>query len=429
MTTLTTGRPSPAMFGTRGGVLADDGDIRSAVAEAGAATALADATVAQIDADNALEIINGAATLDAGHAWLGRFVAWPGPHEHDLATVWALGTHCVDRNMVMVHAAYGRLIFTGIKDSGKTHAMERTLELCPRPDIVSNTTGPALASQIATEHPVVGLDEMDLIIGDGQAAKDLRNILNSGYKPSGAFRRAKVKLPVYAAVAASGLAKVLRGNPYLDTLRSRSFIIDMRPAEPGEIEKYRSRLHEGGAAAIAAAFASWGEANAGAVGDAWPEIPEGLGNRDEEIAAAVLAVAEVAGGDWPERIRAAVCALLLGESDEEPDVAPAERITADVRAVWTGTQVGTADLAARLAALPRSPWGAIFPDPARAGIELASYLRPYGISPVKIWLGEEGRAAQGYKIGQFEGIWETGFVRQSPSGNGEPEDDQASDLR
>jgi hypothetical protein len=285
--------------------------------------------------------------------------------------------------------------------------MERTLELCPRPDIVSSTTGPALAGQIATEHPTVGLDEMDLVIGDGQAAKDLRNIMNSGYKPSGAFRRAKVKLPVYAPIAMSGLAKVLRGNPYLDTLRSRSFIIDMKPAKPGEIEKYRTRLHESGAKAIAMALASWGEANAGAVGDAWPEIPEGLSNRDEEIAAAVLALAEVAGGTWPERIRAAVCALLLGESDEEPDVAPAERIIADIRAVWTGTQVGTADLAARLAALPRSPWGAIFPDPARAGIELASYLRPYDISPVKIWLGDEGRAAQGYKIEQFEELWES----------------------
>jgi hypothetical protein len=361
----------------------------------------------------------GAATLDAARQWLSRFVSWPDEHSLNLATVWAAGAHCVDRDHVLVHAAYPRLIFTGELASGKTHAMEMLLGLCPRPDLTSNITAPALAKQIATEHSTVGIDEIDLIVGGGAGASDLRNLLNSGYKRSGCYRRANAKLPVFGALMIAGLASVLRGNDNLSTLRSRSVIIDMEPAQAGSVERYRSRLHDGGAAAIAAALASWGEINASDVADSWPDVPDDLINRAEEIAEPLLSVAEVAGGAWPERIRAAVRALLLGAHDDVPQLAPAERILADVRACWVGSQMRSAVLAERLSWMRGGPWQAIFPDPARAGTELAKYLVPHGISPVKIWLAEEQRSVQGYRLAQFEAAW------NAPAG---PEVDQVADL-
>lgn len=343
----------------------------------------------------------GAATLDAARDWLQRFVAWPSEDALNLCVLWAAAAHCTDRELVMVHAAFPSLIFTGLKNSGKTFAMEQVLSLCPRPDILGNTTAPSLAKQIATEHPTIGLDEMDLIVGNGNAQSDLRTLLNLRYKRSGAFRRVSGKLPVFCPLAMAGLASVLRGNSCLDTLRSRSIIIDMVPAEPGQVEKYRSRIHEPGAQAIAAALASWGEAFVGEVADAWPELPEGIANRDEEISTPILALAEVVGGEWPARAMSAVRALIMGESDADPMVAPAERILADVAAVWTGEQIGAGDLAARLACLKGSPWRVIFPDPARAGAELAEYLRPHGITPARVWLEDLGRHAQGYTADQF----------------------------
>jgi hypothetical protein len=365
--------------------------------------------------------VNGAETLRAGLEWLQRFVSWPSDHDALLAAVWALGTHCTDTKLVMVHPAYPRLIFTGEKASGKTFAMEQVLSLCPRADIASSASAPSIAEQIAKEHSTIGLDELDLVIGDGAAAKDLRNVMNSGYKVSGAYRRAKVRLPVFAPMALAGLASVLRGNPCLDTLRSRSIIIDMRPAQPGMVDKFRSRLHAAGAEAIREAFASWGEINAAAVAEAWPEIPDGLANRDEEIAAPLLAIGEVIGGEFPDRIRDAVCASMLGRTDAEPTVTPAERLLADISAVWTGAQVGSADLVRRLAGIKGSPWRAIFPDAARAGIELAHYLAPHDITPVKVWLPDEQRSAQGYKRAQFGAL-----LDNAPEG---PEGIQADDLQ
>jgi hypothetical protein len=308
----------------------------------------------------------------------------------------------------MVHAAYPRIIWAGEMDSGKTFAMERVGELCPRWDLVSDTSGPALAAQLSTEQSTVGIDEMDLLIGKGAGKADLRNVLNSGYKRGGAIRRVKGKMPVYAPVMIAGLASVVRGNDCLRTLRTRSFIVDMKPAPAGSIEKYRDRDHGPGAAALREALASWGKAHAPQVADAWPEIPEGLSNRAEEISEPLLALAEVVGGDWPDRIRAAVCALLLGQDDAEPAEAPGERILEDIRAAWPdGRQgVGSTELATRLTGLPGAPWAAIFPDPAQAGRELAAYLAPFGIGPVKIWLGAEHRSVNGYKIIQFEDRWE-----------------------
>ena len=90
----------------------------------------------------------------------------------------------------------------------------------------------------------------------------------------------------------------------------------------------------------------------------------------------------------------------LGQTDDEPTLAPAERLLSDIRDVWTGEQVSSRELVARLKSITGGPWRAIFPDPARAGIELAKYLAP-DIAPVKIWLPEEQRSAQGYKRAQF----------------------------
>jgi hypothetical protein len=389
-----------------------DGPVRNLghVRPGGAVTAELDVTV---------PAANGAATLDAARQWLARFVEWPDEHSLNIATVWAAGAHCVDREHVLVHAAFPRLIFTGAMASGKTHAMEMLLGLCPRPDLTSNITAPALAKQVAAEHSTIAVDEIDLIVGGGAGASDLRNLLNSGYKRSGCYRRANARLPVFGALMLAGLTSVLRGNDNLSTLRSRSVIIDMEPAQAGSVERYRSRLHDGGAAAIAAALASWGEINASDVGDAWPDIPDDLINRSEEIAEPLLSVAEVAGGVWPERIRAAVRALLLGAHDDVPQLAPAERILADVRACWVGSQMRSAVLAERLSWMRGGPWQAIFPDPARAGIELAKYLVPHGISPVKIWLADEQRSVQGYRLAQFEALW---------NATAGPEVDQVADL-
>ena len=163
---------------------------------------------------------NGAATLQAGYDWLRRFVYWPSDHAAVIAATWALGTHCTDRTLVMVHPAYGRLIVAGPKAAGKTFAVEQILSLCPRPDLASNATAPGVAEQISKEHSTIGLDELDLVIGDGNAAKDLRNLMNSGYKRSGAYRRAKMRYPIFAPMLLAGLTAVLRGNPSLDTLRS-----------------------------------------------------------------------------------------------------------------------------------------------------------------------------------------------------------------
>jgi hypothetical protein len=48
------------------------------------------------------------------------------------------------------------------------------------------------------------------------------------------------------------------------------------------------------------------------VADADPEVPEGVEGRAEDIWTPLLAVAEAAGGDWPERARAACLELALG---------------------------------------------------------------------------------------------------------------------
>jgi Protein of unknown function (DUF3631) len=42
----------------------------------------------------------------------------------------------------------------------------------------------------------------------------------------------------------------------------------------------------------------------------WPEMPDGIEDRNADVWEALIAIADLAGGDWPERARRAAVALV-----------------------------------------------------------------------------------------------------------------------
>ncbi len=68
-------------------------------------------------------------------------------------------------------------------------------------------------------------------------------------------------------------------------------------------------------------LAAWAAQQRDNLEDAQPEPAEGMSGRAEQIWEPLLAIADAAGGDWPERARAACAELTLanGVPDSEED--------------------------------------------------------------------------------------------------------------
>src|SRR5262249_10901482 len=150
--------------------------------------------------------------------------------------------------------------------------------------------------------------------------EDLRALLNAGHRRGAQVARcvgegsklSVKRFPVFAPVALAGIG----GLP--DTLESRSIVIALKrraPGEHGADVEYDQADAEGGQ--LRAALAKCAAANLDAVRKQRPQRVDGVRDRAADNWRALLALAEVAGGEWPELARAAAGELTAGPDDDQ----------------------------------------------------------------------------------------------------------------
>src|ERR1700752_5305904 len=92
----------------------------------------------------------------------------------------------------------------------------------------------------------------------------------------------------------------------------------------------------------------------GVLEDFYPELPDWLVDRPADVWEPLLAVADLAGGEWPERARVAA-GVLLSERSEEESINT--KLLADIRRVLGArTVIWTETLLSELHKLEESPW-------------------------------------------------------------------------
>ena len=108
-----------------------------------------------------------------------------------------------------------------------------------------------------------------------------------------------------------------------------------------------------------------------------PVLPSELDDRAQDAGEPLLAIADQAGGDWPDRARRALVELHGGR--ELDDESAGVRLLADIQTAFAERdRIATADLLAALHALDEAPWGDWYGKPLSAR-KLAEKLRPYGV--------------------------------------------------
>lgn len=394
--------------------------IRSAVVELDAAGELdgvddQDAATERAGDDSPAAVVDGAGpgprpwgarVLDEARAFIAAFWAPPNDAALDAYTVWLAGTHATDLDQRLVFETYPHL-FLGSKmpESGKSTGMHVGSLLAARGELLSHYTAPGLLGLIDAERAALFLDELDTTMGNGSGARDLRALLLDSYKRGGCFvhgnrgNTSRVKrTPVYAPIIGAGMWQNWISNPGLDAVRTRTIMVPCARRRAGQdVKPYRSRLYDRDARALNAGLAKWGRHNAERLADAWPDIPEGIADRDRELVEPLIAVGDAAGGDWPDRIRHAMMVLLRNEpTDDELDepTTPLEMLLADLSLVFgDADRLASRTLVERLAALPNSGWRR-YPSAQAAGRELADILAPVGVRPLAVWL--DGGTVKGY---------------------------------
>ncbi|WP_247647388.1 DUF3631 domain-containing protein [Arthrobacter sp. E3] len=287
--------------------------------------------------------------------------------------------------------------------------MELTEALSPRPVLSVNASVAYIFRKISDEAglPTLLMDEIDAVFSKGKAEgnEDLRGLLNSGYRKGATAGRAAIRgkeivteeWPSFCAVALAGL------NQLPDTLMTRSIVINMKRRQHGQkVESYRRRVNAPEAATLAEQLAEFAENVRMEVSEAWPDLPEGIEDRDADIWEPILAIADAAGGHWPDTARAAAV-VMVARAKEKPATLGI-RLLDDIRTAMAGMdRVSTNHLLDALHAMETAPWSNIKGEAIDSRF-LAKVLSKYEISTnntVKI----DGRSAKGYLRSHFADAW------------------------
>jgi hypothetical protein len=348
------------------------------------------------------EHVDGALLLDEVHQALVRYVAFSSPEAADAVTAWIACTHA---QVAWEHAT--RLVIKSpVRRCGKSRTLEVLVELAHQVLATTNISVAALVRSIGlVDPPTIVLDEADTVFATrrgerSESAEDLRGILNSGHARGwpyirwDATTRKREECPTFAMAAIAGIGDLP------DTIEDRAVIVTMRRRAPGEqVARFRRKRSVPPLRALRERLHEWMASIAGELADAEPDLP--VEDRAADVWEPLVAVADAAGGDWPERIRRA-CALLTGAgADDEAD---GTRLLTDLHVVFGDADVlATAAILERLNAMETSPWGGWHRGDGINARDLAKMLKPYSVAPKQVRIGES--TIKGYRAEWLFDAW------------------------
>jgi hypothetical protein len=170
----------------------------------------------------------------------------------------------------------------------------------------ANISDAALFRVIDERRPTLLVDEVEAIFGKKSPREELRGILNAGYRRAGTTHRMggtnNTTLQTFSVFCPKAFAGI--GNCLPDTLADRAIAIRMkRRNRDVAIERFRIRDVQPEALVLRAALAEWLTPHEDALAASRPDLPDRLDDRAQYVWEPLLAIAELAGGDWPARAR------------------------------------------------------------------------------------------------------------------------------
>jgi Protein of unknown function (DUF3631) len=228
------------------------------------------------------------------------------------------------------------------------------------------------------------------------ANEDLRSLLNAGHQRNRPMLRWDVTSRTAEQLDTFAMALLAAIGELPDTIMDWAVVVRMRRRAPGEqVDPYRTRrdappLHE-----LRDRLAAWARAHLPELQQAAPDMP--LEDRAADTWEPLVAIADLAGGDWPARARAAAATMTQAEAQQEEDTAAGVRLLADLRQVFQAADAEalyTSMILEGLHRLEDAPWADWYGRPLSTR-DLAKLLRPYQVESENIREHGTGAARKG----------------------------------
>ncbi len=392
------------------------------------------------------EPVDGGLLLDELSQLLARFVVLP-PHAADTLALWIVHSYAFEFRDVTAYLG----IESPEKRCGKTTLLSVLNELVSRPIAAANVSAPAFFRVIEEARPTLLIDEADTFL---EGNDGLRGILNSGYTRNTAFvmrvgfqdsketmasatnTGGSLCINVATTSDASGGSSASRMRPCLEeetksgaasrlaryscwcpkvmatigrlpeTLADRCIVIRMqRKSKFERCERVRD-IDRAAAARLRQQCLRFAYDHAEAITAAKPAVPAELNDRAADIWEPLLALADLAGGEWPERSRRA--AENLGGCGELHG--PTASLLADLLIHFTEFENPATFSREVVGYLNRQiqenqsrPWMALRTKKEIDELWLSRQLAPYGLRPRTVRFG--GTTAKGYVKEDFTEVF------------------------
>src|SRR5262245_51697945 len=307
------------------------------------------------------------------------------------AALWVVHSYLTDQFLISPRLG----VRSPTKGCGKTLLLDVLDRVVARPLPTANVTAAAIFRVIEAHRPTLLVDEADTFLREND---ELRGVLNSGHRKGGAVLRTvgdDYEPRSFATYSACAIALI---GSLPDTLHDRAVSVELKRRMPSEkAEPFRpDRANH--LDVLARKAARWASDYADRIGAADPAMPEGIINRAADNWRPLLAIADVAGGEWPARARKAAEASRNVDAD---DGSRLELLLGDIRDVFAAkVEMASTDLVKALVELEGRPWAELGRSHKQlTQNRLARMLKPLSIAPGHI---DPQTRIRGYKFSQFE---------------------------
>ncbi|GLX20772.1 DUF3631 domain-containing protein [Streptomyces lavendulae] len=350
-------------------------------------------------------------------AQIERYVVLPSPEALTAVTLWVAATHL---QSVWQHAP--RLAVVGpAKRCGKSRLLDVITETVHDPLITVNASAAAIFRSIGeSDPPTLLVDEVDTIFGSAKVAEkneELRGLLNAGFQKSRYTLRVAgpnhevVRFHTFAMAALAGIGDLP------DTIMDRSVVMRMRRRRNGEtVSEFRAFRDTPALHAVRDRLAAWlrprGKEAIGLMPVSMP-----VEDRAADTWEPLVIIADLAGGDWPERARTACRMMTAHEAALDQDNSLHTRLLVDIRRAFAAcgdpAALPTRTILTMLNRDEEAPWAN---DGAQGLIprRLQILLDPFAIrSSTRRF--PEGTQAKGFTRAQFMDAWDRYCPSETPS--------------
>lgn len=315
------------------------------------------------------------------------------PETAHAATLWIAMTWFID----VIHISPLAVITAPEKRCGKSQMLTLLSRIVNRPLAASNITSAALFRSVEAWKPTLLIDEVDTFMRENE---ELRGIINSGHTRESAYICRAVgddhtpyRFSTWGAKALAGIGK-LPG-----TIIDRSITLELRRKLPEEKTERLRHAEPMLFKRLSAKLARFAQDYSDKIRDAKPNLPENLNDRAQDNWESLLAIADIAGNEWPKLARTAAFKL-SGDTDQSQSIGV--QLLADIAEIYEPQRLdrfSSTELITALCKDDEKSWATYNRGHPISPRQIASRLREFGIVSNTIRFGLT--TAKGYYYMQF----------------------------